>query len=335
MLDQIPHNSKLVVAISGGPDSVYLLHQLLAIQTDQNLTLHLAHVNHNLRGTASDLDEKFVHSLAQQFHLSLSSQKIPASRQLSSEEQLRRYRYRFLEKIRQRTHSDYIVTAHHLDDQIETIVFNFFRGTGLSGLSGMNAQQDHLLRPLLNTPKTEILKYLQKHHLSYRIDQTNQDTNFNRNLIRHQILPLAQQINPQPTSAIINLKNIIDQEQDYIKKTILQLFSDLYLSSPFSPKKWQTILAQPRLRHHFSFEHSSPILTLSLTKFKQLHPFLQNELVKTILTPFVPPNKQLTFKNICEIGHILNFSQGGSQKSLFNTFTISKKNDKIYLHLMK
>jgi tRNA(Ile)-lysidine synthase len=335
MLDQIPHNSKLILAISGGPDSVYLLDQIFTLQTKLNLTLHIAHLNHNTRGKESDLDQKFVEKLAKKYSIPVTVFKLTKNNSKSSEALLRTKRYKFLEKVRQQLNFDYIVTAHHLDDQIETIIFNFFRGTGPTGLTGMSTSQGFVLRPLLDIPKSTIISYLKEKQISYRQDQSNQNTNFNRNLIRHQILPLVKQININPTASIINLKNIIESEQDFLKIFTIQTFHDLFISSQISLPKWIKLFHNKLALKECKFKTTKIILSLSLTKFKILHPAIQIKLIKTILQPFTPPQKQLTYKNLIEITNILNHSQGGSKKILFNAFTISKKNDKIYLHLMK
>ncbi|MFA4930563.1 MAG: tRNA lysidine(34) synthetase TilS [Patescibacteria group bacterium] len=314
----LPSNSKLLLALSGGPDSVYLLYQLLEIKEKKNIQLHLAHLNHNVRHQQSDQDEKFVTTLAQKLNLPLSKKKLTkrATGQNPSEQKLRQLRYNFLEKIRAQTNCAYILTAHHLDDQIETIIFNFIRGTGPTGLTGMHFQQRKILRPILDISKTEILAYLSHHHLKYRTDRTNQDIKYSRNYIRQELIPAMQKLNPHLSQSISQLSQIIANQQNYINQETLKSLNKITVDCEGTGtlRRARTIL--------------------SLTKYKKLHPTLQTEIIKTIITPLVPPGKQLTHKIITEVQNILLHSQGGSQKILFDKLSIRKKNDKIYLRLI-
>ncbi len=354
MLKSIPPNSKLILAISGGPDSVYLLYKIINLSKNKKLSLHIAHLNHNTRGKQSNTDEIFVKNLAKKFNIPATFYKLshtggpecPPSKQLS-EEYLRKQRYKFLEKVRRREKADFIITAHHQDDQIETIIFNFFRGTGPTGLIGMKEKQGVIFRPLLNISKEQILKYLTKNNIKYQVDNSNQNTNYNRNLIRHQILPLIKKINLNPSKSILNLQQILNSQQDFINQITHKEFKNIFISSQIPNKHWFNIFNNPSTLStlggpalgwytcHLKLDTSSTVLTLSLPKFKLLHPAIQTNLIKTTLTPFVPENKQLSYKTIQEVVSILNHSQGGSQKILFNTLSISKKNDKIYLRIIK
>lgn len=322
MLNIIPKNSKLLLAISGGPDSVYLLYQLLKIKKKKNIDLHLAHLNHNIRGKESNNDEIFIKKTAKKLKIPLTCKKLnkKSLNNKISENKMRQLRYKFLEDTRQKEKCDYLLTAHHLDDQIETIIFNFIRGTGPTGLIGMKYKQRKILRPLLNTSKEEILEYLKNNKIKYRIDKTNQDINYSRNFIRHKIVPQFKKLNPNLKENILKLSDIQKLQQNYIDK--------------------QTKLALKKITTNFQkctgLTHQTPRIKtiLSLTKFKSLHPAIQLELLKIILKNHVPPPKQLTYKILTEVQNILLYSQGGSQKILFNTLSISKKNDKIYLHLL-
>lgn len=336
MFSIIPNNSKLILGISGGPDSVYLLYKLIKFSKKKNLTLHIAHFNHNTRGLESDHDQKFVEKIAKKNKLNISVGAIHELPQKNmSEANLRQHRYDFLEKIRQSQNADFIVTAHHQDDQVETIIFNFFRGTGPAGLTGMKEKQGNILRPLLNISKKQILAYLTKNKIKYCLDSSNQNTNYNRNLIRHEILPLIKKINLNSSESILNLAQIITSQQNFINQVTQQEFKNILISAQIPIQNWLIIFNNPSTLDTYNLKLDTyPILALSLTKFKLLPPAIQTNLIKIILTPFVPKNKQLKFKTVIEIVDILNFSQGGSQKILYDTLSISKKNDKIYLHVL-
>ena len=329
MLNIIPPNSKLLLAISGGPDSVYLLYQILGIKDKLNLNLHLAHLNHNTRAKQSQKDQLFIKKLAKSTNLPLTTATL-TKKQIGSkpsEELLRRLRYQFLRQTMKDTKSDYIVTAHNQDDQIETIIFNFIRGTGPEGLTGMKNNNQNILRPLLDTPKTKILGYLKRHKISYCIDKSNLDIKYKRNYIRHRLLPLFKKINPQAGQSISRLAKITSQQQQYINNMTFQALQSITHKSSI---RWNNNFSYQKIN---PTPKNQPILTLKLKAFISLEPVIQQNLIKNIIRPFVPQTKQLTNKVILEIIDILQNSAGGSQKQLYGTLSISKKNDKIYLHL--
>lgn len=332
-INKIPSNSKLLLAISGGSDSVFLLHQLLPISQEKNLTLNLAHLNHNLRGKDSAGDEKFIRSLAKKFKLPLTVKKIPISKLKSkpSEDELRQWRYRFLEQTRRHTKSDFILTAHNYDDQIETIFFNFIRGASARGLTGMRFKHKKILRPLLDTKKSEILAYLKKNELPFRNDRTNQDLSYTRNFIRHALIPLINQINPNIYQTSARLVKILRTQNSFLRSETIKFLQNHTQESIFPVEKWSNFIAGA-LKKNWPYDYQQPLIVLPLPSYKSIHHALQSEVLRFLLHPLVPKNKQLSYKNISEIRRILLFSRGNSQKILFNTLSIRKKNGKILLY---
>jgi tRNA(Ile)-lysidine synthase len=149
-------------------------------------------VNYRLRGKESDLDEALVRERAAAYGLELSVLR-PKKPSLSNlEEQLRDIRYRFFEKVRAKQKASYIAVAHHRDDQAETFLLRLLRGSGLSGLSAMRPKSGHVVRPLIEMTRAEILRYLEERHLAFRTDESNTDTIFLRNRLRHELLPLLE-----------------------------------------------------------------------------------------------------------------------------------------------
>jgi len=196
------HKKNVILAFSGGADSVYLLHMLLA----QGKKPILAHLNHSLRGSESDADEKFCVKVAKKHNLKIEVGKIPPPK---NEEEARSARYDFLVRVRQKHKAAKIFTAHHLNDSIETILLNVTRGTGIHGLTGIQA--DKIKRPLLHTTKEEILSYLKKHRINYREDSSNQDPKFSRNRIRLKVLPELKKINKSLEKTFLgNIENFKD-----------------------------------------------------------------------------------------------------------------------------
>lgn len=206
-------NDSIVVATSGGIDSVVLCH----LMHQCKFLFHIAHCNFSLRGADSEEDEAFVEALAEDmgvpFHsISFDTEAIGKTWRMSIQETARKLRYDWLETIRSTYHCYAIATAHHLNDSIETVLYNLTKGCGIRGLHGILPQTGHLVRPLLFATKSEIIEFADLHDLDFRLDLSNTFDKYNRNKIRHHVVPVLQQINPnlEKTSAktIENLKEV-------------------------------------------------------------------------------------------------------------------------------
>ena len=179
----------IVIGLSGGPDSVFLLHFFIAIEKIYNLQLIVAHLNHEWRASA-DHDEQFCKELAEKYKIPFVGQKL-SSMQLhikyngSKEEYARNARRLFFEQVAQKYSASAVALAHHADDQVETFFIRLARGTSLTGLTCMQPQNGLYIRPLLSCFKSEILHYLNEHGLHFCIDETNESHDFLRNRIRH------------------------------------------------------------------------------------------------------------------------------------------------------
>ena len=226
MTDKILHHCRreglfrpgeqVVCALSGGADSVALLHCLLALREDLQITVSAAHYNHCLRGEASDLDEAFVRRLCASLHVPLAVERgdvaaCAAEHGRSMEEAARHLRYDFL--LRQ---PGVIAVAHHADDQVETVLLNLLRGTGLKGLCAMSPRQERVVRPLLNVTRQEIRDYLTAHNLTWREDATNAEDDALRNRLRHHVLPLLQAENPNLPATVGRMTALLQADEAYL-----------------------------------------------------------------------------------------------------------------------
>jgi tRNA(Ile)-lysidine synthase len=216
----LPRGAVVVVGVSGGADSIALLHGLRALGRDHDhpLRLHVAHLHHGIRGADADADAAFVESLAADLGLPcirdhVDIPKLHAREPGSREELARRERYRFFERAAARCGADHIAVGHHADDQAETVLHRIVRGTGLRGLAGMapvrtlrGVEGCRLVRPLLCVTRKEILAYLESGGMAYRTDATNADRDLTRNRIRGELLPeLARDYNPRVRAALVRL----------------------------------------------------------------------------------------------------------------------------------
>lgn len=189
---------KLLIAVSGGVDSVVLCE----LCHQARYFFAIAHCNFRLRGADSDRDEKFVRELAVKYNApfysaSFDTEKESKQRKLSIQETARELRYNWFEEIRKAEKYHHILTAHHADDNIETVVMNFFRGTGIKGLKGINPKHNHIARPLLFARREELEKFLGENSLSFVPDATNERDDYTRNYFRINVIPLLQNVYPE------------------------------------------------------------------------------------------------------------------------------------------
>ena len=194
---------KILVALSGGADSVALLRVLLAL----GYTCEAAHCNFHLRGKESDRDENFVRGLCNELNILLhvvhfDTQTYATKHRISIEMAAREMRYEWFEKLRQECDASVIAVAHHRDDSVETFLLNLIRGTGINGLKGIAPLNGHIVRPLLNVSRQDILQYLEHLHQDYVTDSTNLQDEYMRNKIRLNILPMLRELNPSVSESI-------------------------------------------------------------------------------------------------------------------------------------
>jgi len=200
--NMLPPGTKVLAALSGGKDSVYLLRRLLDLAPERDLTVQAAHLNHQLRGAESDRDEQFVRDLCASWNVPvhIGTADVPAyaaEHGMGVEEAARALRYAFLESVRQDASCDVIATAHQAEDQTETMLLNLAGGAGARGLAGIPPVRGHIIRPILNISQEEILRDLSARGIAYVEDSSNRDDRFSRNRLRHQALPALASVNPR------------------------------------------------------------------------------------------------------------------------------------------
>ncbi len=221
---------KLLIAVSGGVDSTVLTHLLNKLQ----FTISLAHCNFRLRGKDSDIDEVFVKTEASKldipcFVTHFNTKYHATSKGVSIQMAARELRYNWFDEIVQKNNFDYILTAHHADDDLETFLINFTRGTGLDGLTGIPAINKNIIRPLLPFTRKEIERFAKSNNLSWREDKSNAQTKYLRNKIRHDIIPVLKSLNPnfmgsfsKTSENLQGSKQLVEDRIDEIQSQLIQ-----------------------------------------------------------------------------------------------------------------
>jgi tRNA(Ile)-lysidine synthase len=227
----IPHNSHLVIALSGGPDSVYLLHALQEVADSKGLSLTAAHLDHQWR-TDSAQDVLFCQTLCEQLKIPFVTAKISdlsiTFKDTGSKEDLgRRYRRHFLQIVRQEKGADFIALAHHADDQRETFFLRLLRGSSLTGLTGMKAVDGFHVRPLLGVSKQEILAFLDRNKIPYLNDPSNTSDKFLRNRIRNDLIPAFKLCDNRFETTFTNTFARLQQTEDFLQEMTLKTLKEL------------------------------------------------------------------------------------------------------------
>ncbi|UCD33469.1 MAG: tRNA lysidine(34) synthetase TilS [Desulfobacterales bacterium] len=235
--DMLKSGDAVIIGVSGGPDSVALLHILIALAPRFSLTLGVAHLNHCLRNVESDNDAEFVTSLSRTLDLPCyvhkeDVRKYQVENKLSMEEAARQVRYTFLRNLAKRNGFNKIALGHHRDDNAELVLMNLFRGSGPLGLSGIPPVRDNeIIRPLIHSQRSEIIDFLKTNRFEYISDTSNKDAKYLRNRIRHHLIPhLKTSYNPNIIDTLNRLTAIIRSEEDWIKDEINQLFKKIIVN---------------------------------------------------------------------------------------------------------
>ena len=213
-------SQRILVAVSGGPDSTALLEILIALRPDYDLDLHVAHLNHMLRPDAAD-DAEFVRALAGERGLPVivESVDVPAlvkSRKLSVEEAARNARREFLLRTAEAAHAQRIALGHHADDRVETVLMRILRGTGVDGLAGIRPVALPFIRPFFDATRAQIEAYLHERGLPYREDPSNRDPAFLRNRIRREIVPRLEDMQPGFRAAVLRLSELAERDSAWM-----------------------------------------------------------------------------------------------------------------------
>ena len=319
----IPPGAKVLCAVSGGADSVCLLHML---SQREDISLVAAHFNHQLRGEEADRDEQFVRELCGRwdipFTVGRGDVKAYAQKEKRSiEEAGRSLRYDFLIQTAETEGCGLIATAHNADDNAETILMHLIRGTSLHGLTGIPSRRDNIVRPLLGMTHSEILTYLDQQGIPHQEDSSNADEAYTRNRIRHQVIPILRELNPRAV--------------EHINLTARQLGE----VDQFLEKESQRLTAQAKVQNGR--------LEFPFLNYRRTSPEILSRILLQLLDKFGVGRKDITAKHLHSLQHMMTHScyscesrmdlpHGITARCYWNTLILETRPQKLtQLHLME
>lgn len=314
-----PHD-KILVAVSGGADSMALLHALIGLngEADFSLTLHVAHLNHGLRGKEADADAAFVQAAADDHSIPCSIAKVDVacvaeSEGSSIEEAARNERYHFLERVCVQCGARTVAVGHHRDDNAETVLHRVLRGTGLRGLAGIPrrraispSSEVHLVRPLLRRSRKEILAFISERGIAFREDPSNRSVDATRNRIRNVLLPMIEdQINPQAGEALVRLAEQAGWFEDFLNETVQRIFETLIVS------------------------RTDQELILNVVSLARKSRIVQTELVRRAIASFELGQQDLSFAHIKAVLDLVSDPGSGRQTHLPEGMSVTRLYDRL------
>ncbi len=311
----IKENDKIVVGVSGGPDSIALLYCLNKYKKILKYSLVCAHINHLIREDSTE-DELFVENVCKKMQIPFYKKReniIALSKKLKkgTEETGRLVRYNFFDEICKKEKANKIAIAHNKNDNGETLLLNLIRGTGLKGLEGIQEiEYGKYIRPFINISREEIENYCKKNNLEPRIDSTNKENIYNRNIVRNKIIPIMKEINPNVIEALSRTSKIIKEENDFIKVTVENIFE---------------------LISHISVDE----INFEVSDFNKLSKAIKQNLVLLTIEKLIGNTRNIDKSNIDDIIKLSERNIGNKYMELNKKIKILVKNKKIFFTIIK
>ncbi len=309
----IEPQDNILIALSGGADSVFLLTFLSKFKNLFKISVSAAHINHSLRGHEANLDQEFSRNICKKMGIPFFTRRVyvksfAKKNGLSIEEAARNLRYASLKKIAKKNDINKIATAHNIDDNAETVLFNLARGSGISGMAGIPYKRENIIRPVLILSKSEITEYLQNRKIPFSVDSTNFDDSFSRNFIRNQIIPsLRENINSSFSESVFK-------------------FSDIFKNY----SRMISSLLQNAEKEFTRFENDT--LTIDLTITEHYTDVLISEILKNLLQKYF--SVEFNFKDSLKLNALLA-NQTGKRILFKNNLTAVRERNSIVLFVKK
>ena len=315
---ELVKGSLVIVGVSGGPDSLALLHSLHRTRSDTGIEIHVGHLNHELRGKESQSDLTYVSQICKKLNVGFTSQngqvyKFKENNHLSLEDASRIVRYKFFSKLAKKLCTHLVAVGHTRDDQVETILMNIVRGTGLNGLKGMSPCDSNkigdpntlIIRPILQASREDTVEYCKKLGLEPRHDPSNYSLTFTRNQIRHNIIPALSKINPRVNDSVIRLSTSAKTNLEFIKDAVNQ--------------QWETIAYV-----------GNNYVSLDSKAIHQLSHVIKTHLIRKAIQTITGNTKNINLNHIDIILELLN-GRVGTSIDLPNSIKVSVGYSKILI----
>ena len=253
-------NDKIVLGVSGGPDSLFMLDILNKLKEELKIEIVVAHINHKIRAEA-DEEEQFVKMFCEKIGIEFYSKRIEVEKyannnKIGLEEAGRKVRYEFFDEVLKQTKANKIAVAHNKNDKVETMIMHILRGSGIAGLQGIQPQTNRIIRPIIEIERKDIEKYCEEKNLEPRIDKSNQDNTYTRNKIRNIVIPyINQEFNPNFIETMTRLSALITEENTFLNS--------------LTEKEYKKILIQ----------QIDNQITLDLKKFNELDNIIKKRII--------------------------------------------------------
>ena len=304
----IVSGDKIVAGVSGGPDSICLLHVLNALKKEIDFEIYVAHINHMIREVA-DEETEYVVDFCKKIGVECFVKKVDVEAKAKeekkgTEEKGREVRYDFFEEVLKKTGSNKIATAHNNNDKVETILLNIIRGSGTSGLKGIEPIRDNkYIRPLINVEREEIEEYCKENKLNPKYDESNNELIYNRNKIRNKLIPyIKEEFNPNIIKTINRLSDVIIEESEYLDKITEEVFNELKVS--------------------FTDEFPKDSIAIDLKKFNNLELVIKRRVILYTIDKVLGSTVNIEKVNIDDVIKLC-------QNNIGNKFLMPTKNIKI------
>ena len=309
----IQSGDKLVLGVSGGPDSISMLNILNEIKQEWQFEIYVAHINHMIRKEAND-DEKYVQQYCEKNNIQcfvkrVNVQEIANIQKIGTEEAGRNIRYEFFEEVLQKVGANKIAIAHNKNDKIETIVMNLLRGSGLSGLKGIEPiREQRIIRPLIECERQEIEQYCEQYKLEPRIDKTNFENDYTRNRIRNIVIPyIKNEFNPNIIETMDRLSQVATEESNYIELQVEKIYQKLLI------------------------ERSQNQIILKLKEFNQQEKVIKNRLILLVVRELMGSTQRIEKVHIEDIIKLCSNNVGNKFLTPNKNIKFLVKDKKIYV----
>lgn len=289
----IENGDNIVIGVSGGPDSMALLNLLINLKKDKkiNCEITVAHINHGIRKEAED-ETKYVENFCKQHEIECfikreKVEELAKEQKIGTEEAGRKLRYNFFEEVSSKVNATKIATAHNANDNSETVLMNLIRGTGISGLKGIEAKRDNkYIRPLIETTRKEIEEYCEEYKLEPKQDKSNNENIYTRNKVRNILLPLIEkEFNPNIINSLNRMSQIVKEENEYLQKQVEKAYEEIVIEEFIGNKRFD----------------GENVILLDLKKFNNQDTVIKNRLVLYTITKLLGTSQNIEMIHISDI----------------------------------